>query len=144
MNKINLTLLILLIVLVLFGCVTKQSNFEPENSSQLNKTQDSGQTGLQSQDQQSKTVNGIQDSESEIQNNTQDTKLNTENTTLPSTQPNWEYGGVAISGKYADADIVYIGNGKYRLYYSEEPEAEGFKGRVYSATSIDVINCVVE
>ena len=52
----------------------------------------------------------------------------------------WEYGGAAIPGKYADADIVDLGNGKYRMYYSAEPEIAGFKGQVYSALSSDGVN----
>lgn len=59
----------------------------------------------------------------------------------PSAQPEasmpWKYGGSAVPGKYADAEVVDLGNGKYRMYYSEEPEASGFKGRVYSALSSD-------
>lgn len=52
-------------------------------------------------------------------------------------QPSWKYGGIAISGKYADADIIELSSGKYRLYYSPEPEIPGFKGQVYSAVSSD-------
>ncbi len=51
----------------------------------------------------------------------------------------WRDGGVAISGKYADAEIIDIDNSKYRMYYSPEPEASGFKGQVYSAISSDGI-----
>lgn len=58
----------------------------------------------------------------------------------PVEQEIWNNGKSAISGKYADADIVDLGNGKYRMYYSEEPEVQGFEGRVYSATSTDGIN----
>ncbi|MBI4440401.1 hypothetical protein HY638_05500 [Candidatus Woesearchaeota archaeon] len=54
--------------------------------------------------------------------------------------PVWKNAGVAISGKYADADIVDVGGGKYRMYYSEEPEVPGFRGQVYSALSGDGIN----
>ena len=97
-----------------------------------------------SDEQKVQIVTDYREKGSDVMKKLVEAGIDTENTTLPSTQPNWEYGGVAISGKYADADIVYIGNGKYRLYYSEEPEAEGFKGRVYSATSIDGINWVVE
>lgn len=49
----------------------------------------------------------------------------------------WQYGGVAVAGKFADANVIEIGNGKYRMYYSVEPEVPGFKGQVYSATSSD-------
>ena len=54
--------------------------------------------------------------------------------------PSWKNAGVAISGKYADADIVDLGNGKYRMYYSAEPEVPGFKGQVYSTLSSDGMN----
>lgn len=54
--------------------------------------------------------------------------------------PAWKEGSVAIAGKYADADIVDLGNGKYRMYYSAEPEVPGFNGQVYSALSSDGIN----
>lgn len=48
----------------------------------------------------------------------------------------WVEKGVAIAGQYADADAVAIGGGKYRLYYSAEPEASK-NLEVYSATSTD-------
>lgn len=51
--------------------------------------------------------------------------------------PSWKEKSIAIAGKYADADIISLDNGKYRMYYSEEPEVPGFKGRVYSAISSD-------
>ena len=51
--------------------------------------------------------------------------------------PSWKAGGVAIAGNYADADVVDLGNGKYRMYYSLEPEVSGFKGQVYSTISSD-------
>jgi len=58
----------------------------------------------------------------------------------PTPTLSWKLGKVAIAGKYADADIVDLGNGEYRMYYSEEPEVPNFKGRVYSALSPDGIN----
>jgi len=52
----------------------------------------------------------------------------------------WQPKGVAISGQYADAEIVSLGTGNgYRMYYSEEPEVAGFSGKLYSATSSDGI-----
>ena len=54
--------------------------------------------------------------------------------------PAWKEGSVAIAGKYADADFVDLGNGKFRMYYSLEPEVPGFNGQVYSALSSDGIN----
>lgn len=56
----------------------------------------------------------------------------------------WKYGGEAISGKYADADVVDLGNGQFRMYYSAEPEVPGFKGQVYSALSSDGMNWKTE
>lgn len=49
----------------------------------------------------------------------------------------WQYGGAMISGKFADANVVEFETGKYRMYYSAEPEMPGFKGQIYSATSSD-------
>lgn len=51
--------------------------------------------------------------------------------------PIWKENGAAISGKYADADVIALDNGKHRMYYSAEPEIPGFKGQVYSALSSD-------
>ena len=51
----------------------------------------------------------------------------------------WQTGEVAIGGKYADADAVDLGNGKYRMYYSIEPEVAGNQLEMYSATSTDGI-----
>jgi predicted GH43/DUF377 family glycosyl hydrolase len=56
----------------------------------------------------------------------------------------WKYGGVAIPGRYADAEVVYIGNGRYRMYYSAEPEVPGFEGQVYSAVSQDGVTWMEE
>ncbi|HII16034.1 MAG TPA: hypothetical protein HA362_07010 [Nanoarchaeota archaeon] len=49
----------------------------------------------------------------------------------------WKYGGIAIPGQYADAEIVQVEPGKYRMYYSAEPEVPNFKGQIYSAVSTD-------
>lgn len=51
----------------------------------------------------------------------------------------WVETGIAISGNYADADVVDLGNDTFRIYYSAEPEVPGFMGQVYSATSSDGI-----
>jgi len=52
----------------------------------------------------------------------------------------WQEKGVAISGQYADAEVVDLGNGQYRMYYSIEPEVPGNNLEVYSAVSSDGIN----
>ncbi len=52
----------------------------------------------------------------------------------------WKEKGVAISGKYADADVVDLGDGTYRMYYTSEPEVANFNGQVYSSVSSDGIN----
>lgn len=57
--------------------------------------------------------------------------------------PEWTAKGIAISGKYADAEIFNLGD-KYRIYYSEEPEVAGFSGKVYSATSTNGITWTQE
>lgn len=56
----------------------------------------------------------------------------------------WQTGAVAISGNYADADAVNLGNGKYRMYYSIEPEVTGNQLEMYSATSTDGIKWTQE
>lgn len=60
----------------------------------------------------------------------------------PQPQPEalfWQYGGAAIGGNYADAEVIDIGAGKYRMYYSIEPEVPGNKLEIFSATSSDGI-----
>ncbi|MCX9012993.1 MAG: hypothetical protein OIN66_17975 [Candidatus Methanoperedens sp.] len=51
--------------------------------------------------------------------------------------PVWKYGGVGVAGTYADAEIVDLGNGRYRMYYAVEPEVPGNKLEVFSAVSGD-------
>ncbi|HLB95409.1 MAG TPA: hypothetical protein VJK26_00700 [Patescibacteria group bacterium] len=58
--------------------------------------------------------------------------------------PTWQEQGVAIAGKFADAEIVDLGGGKYRLYYSVEPEVSGNKLEMYSSTSTDGITWTKE
>ena len=52
----------------------------------------------------------------------------------------WEAQGVAIDGSWADADVVELGYGNYRMYFAVEPEVPGNKLEVYSATSTDGID----
>lgn len=54
-------------------------------------------------------------------------------------EPKWQNQGVAISGQFADADIIDLGGGKYRMYYAVEPEVAGNNLEVYSAASTDGI-----
>ena len=51
----------------------------------------------------------------------------------------WVFGGIAIPGTYADAEIVELENGVYRMYYSIEPEVPGNKLEMFSSTSSDGI-----
>jgi len=60
------------------------------------------------------------------------------------TNKSWQERGVAIAGKYADAEVVNVGNGQYRMYYSVEPEVQGNNLEVYSATSADGIDWTLE
>lgn len=59
-------------------------------------------------------------------------------------EKNWKEIGVAISGTYADAEVVDLGDGKFRMYYSAEPEVLGNKLEIFSATSTDGINWTKE
>lgn len=56
----------------------------------------------------------------------------------------WKDGGVAVAGKYADADVVDLGNGSFRMYYAAEPEIANFKSQVYSAISTDGVTWTAE
>lgn len=56
----------------------------------------------------------------------------------------WSETGVVIPGGYADADVVDLNNGKYRMYYSPEPDTKGFMGQVYSAISSDGVKWTIE
>lgn len=56
----------------------------------------------------------------------------------------WQTGELAIPGNYADADAVSLGAGKYRMYYSIEPEVAGNKLEMYSATSEDGVKWTQE
>lgn len=56
----------------------------------------------------------------------------------------WEEEKVVIPGKYADADVVRLDDGRLRIYYSLEPEVPGFEGQVYSAVSSDGITWTKE
>ncbi|MFA5926602.1 MAG: hypothetical protein WCT32_02065 [Patescibacteria group bacterium] len=61
-----------------------------------------------------------------------------------SAKKTWQTGQAAIAGKFADAEVVDLGDGRYRMYYSVEPEVAGNKLEMYSATSTDGINWTKE
>src|SRR3990167_7378834 len=46
-------------------------------------------------------------------------------TKAPEAKKSWTEKGVAIAGNYADADIVKLADGTYRMYYGIEPEVPG-------------------
>ena len=56
----------------------------------------------------------------------------------------WEMGELVIAGNFADADVIDLGGGQYRMYYSIEPEVPGNQLEMYSATSEDGINWTKE
>lgn len=49
----------------------------------------------------------------------------------------WISGDYAVKGTFADADVVQVEDGKWRMYYAIQPEVAGNKLEVYSATSTD-------
>ena len=56
----------------------------------------------------------------------------------------WQTGELVIGGNFADADVVDLGGGQYRMYYSIEPEVPGNQLEMYSATSEDGIKWAQE
>ncbi len=52
----------------------------------------------------------------------------------------WQDAGPALAGTYADADIVTLADGSYRMYAATQPEVAGNNFEIYSATSTDGIN----
>lgn len=49
----------------------------------------------------------------------------------------WIQEGARIAGTYADAEIIPLPDGKYRMYYATEPEVPNNQLEVFSATSED-------
>lgn len=49
----------------------------------------------------------------------------------------WKDGEFAVKGTYADASVVQIAEGKWRMYYAIQPEVQGNKFEVYSSISTD-------
>lgn len=73
------------------------------------------------------------------------TTKTTKTTAKAETTKAWRKGAnVALAGAYADADIVDLGNGQYRMYYAAEPEIPNFHGQIYSAISGDGNNWTPE
>lgn len=132
------------ILLVIFGCIeTQEKEVVIDNQSVPNQTIVSNQTATPNQT----TINPepVQNisyniSENEINQNNTNSSISDE----VSNEQKWKESGNAISGKYADADIIDLGDGTYRMYYSEEPEVQGFEGRAYSATSTDGVDWEIE
>lgn len=112
-NQIILSAAVLLAVIIITGCV--------ENSETANK-QDVTPAPATSTMQDTQGTSILPQPESEQ---------------VKPVVPVWKYGGVAIEGTYADAEIVDLGNGRYRMYYSVEPEVPGNKLEVFSAISSD-------
>lgn len=56
----------------------------------------------------------------------------------------WEKGQIVIPGRYADADVVELPDGRLRMYYSPEPEVPDFEAQIYSAVSSDGITWTQE
>jgi Tfp pilus assembly protein PilE len=48
----------------------------------------------------------------------------------------WQAGGVAVEGKYADANVVQVDDSTWRMYYGTQPEGNSQLG-IYSSTSSD-------
>lgn len=59
-------------------------------------------------------------------------------------QSTWQVNGPALEGTYADADVVSLSDGRYRMYLGLEPEAPNFAGQIYSAVSEDGVSWELE
>ena len=51
----------------------------------------------------------------------------------------WQLEGIAVSGNYADPEIVDLKDGRFRLYYAIEPDVPGNKLEIFSSISSDGI-----
>ena len=54
-----------------------------------------------------------------------------------STAESWQEEGLRIAGRWADAEVVKLGDGKYRIYYTVEPEVPDNQKEMYSSISSD-------
>lgn len=68
----------------------------------------------------------------------------TSTTTDTDSTPIFTAVGAAVEGNFADADVVKLPNGKYRMYYAIQPEVQGHKFEVYSSISSDGITWTKE
>ncbi len=156
-KKYKLALIVFLIsVIFISGCVSN------EQTSDLNSKTAENKSDLPKENEESTEMNPELDEEknSIIENETLEVPNNELNETQIGSISNetvkveedketiltysWKKGELAIEGKYADADIIDLGNGNYRIYYAAEPEIQNFEGQVYSATSSDGINWETE
>lgn len=56
----------------------------------------------------------------------------------------WQEVGPALAGTYADADIITLADGSYRMYAATQPEVAGNQLEIYSARSKDGITWTKE
>lgn len=68
----------------------------------------------------------------------------TRSTVTPKNTNEWEEIGAALAGTYADAEIVTLADGTYRMYAATQPEVAGNNLEIYSATSTDGITWTKE
>lgn len=68
--------------------------------------------------------------------------INNQNTASPASTETWVMSNLAaIPGKYADADVVTLADGTYRMYYATEPEVFSEQHKpIYSALSVDGVH----
>ncbi len=68
-------------------------------------------------------------------------KVQSENRMIPAPEMNetWRPSGMVIQGRYADAEVIGVGQGTYRMYFGEEPEVAD-EPHVLSAVSHDGIS----
>jgi hypothetical protein len=58
-------------------------------------------------------------------------------TSAPATYPKELASGTVLAGRWADADIIHLPDGTWRLYFGEEPETAGASLDIFTATSSD-------
>lgn len=80
--------------------------------------------------------------------NSQKTALSSPVTTATAktatTTNEWQEIGPALAGTYADADIITLADGSYRMYAATQPEVADNQLEIYSATSKDGITWTKE